>query len=202
MQNKLVFLFCLLFTSSALADESLAYTLMSPVVRVRTERDHGGSGTIIADGKVATCAHVVGNRSVVMVDILTWNKEKTRITGHYTVTALVKKRDIVNDLAILILDGLLDLPIAPTAPDADLYLLQPTYTAGAAYMNDTIVFDGYVMDQENKGFIQTSNEVQPGCSGGPLWAKIKGKWKVIGIVKAAIIGAPMCMSIPISALMN
>ena len=188
----------------------LAYDVMSPVVKIETSRGFG-SAVAVAENKSSTTLitnwHIVENDRKVTVRAFFWNDEHTQILGWFTTeaTVLISKKDI--DLALIQIPAYFKLPTAPIHVAKDLRLLTPVMAVGCGMEEDVQIYRGVITDQDwddpkgapsKQDLIQSDAFIQPGCSGGALWAQVGEEWKVIGITVGGFIGTAMTFSIPIS----
>lgn len=188
-----------------------AYDVMSPTVRVQClDGSGGGSGTLIAPNVVVTNWHVLLGKPRAVVTVFVWDKEQ-RINGSYEILGKVWAADKNKDLAILVVDKAFKLPFAIFAPDQELDIFDPIIAVGAGYGQDIQPYKGEITDQDVdgpvpgpafKGLIQISSEIVPGCSGGPVFRKFDGKWRLIGIIIGGYKGSEMSFCIPISRLVD
>lgn len=145
---------------------SLDKSVESTVV-VSTSDGHG-SGVYLGHGQVLTAAHVVQNRATVRAGA-------SRVAGH------VVRRDPIKDLALLELDGELELPAAAVR-DSPARVGERVYAAGApgeSYVQLSSGIVSAVVDQDSVTRVQTDAAVNPGNSGGPL---LDESGEVLGIV--------------------
>lgn len=189
-----------------------AYDVMSPVVGVQClDGTVGGSGTLIAPNVVVTNWHVLMGKPRALITVFLWDKEKRRINGSFEILGRVRAASKEKDLIILVVDKAFKLPYALFAPDHKLDIFDPVIAVGAGYGQDIQPYKGHVTDQDVdgpvprpsfKGLIQISSEIVPGCSGGPVFRKFDGKWRLIGIIIGGYTGSEMSFCIPISRLVD
>ncbi len=160
--------------AEAIADWNQAPDNQSPALGGR--RPGVGTGFVIADGFVLTCAHVVRGGN---------NVQATSTTGT-AYAATVVTMDTANDWALLRVDGLTGAPIPVAADDpnvgATIHCIG--YPLGGIRDSaDPIVGSGNIaalqrLDGEQR-YMQITAPVNPGSSGGPVLDRY-GRW--VGIV--------------------
>ena len=176
-----------------------AYDLMAPVVKVYAG-ESVGSGVVLEEEKVLTCAHVVGSKKIVVVVVYFWDEAQRKIVGTFTVDGVVVKVDQEKDLALIELDCILDFPPVEFASEDSLEILEPIVCVGAPFMKAISIFRGVVTDQECEGLIQTDAFAQPGCSGGALWVWQDNQWKLLGVLTRAFRGTALSFFVPVSKI--
>lgn len=151
-------------------------------ITVKTADGTGvGTGVILSsDGEVVTNAHVVGDADKVVVLLVGETQPRS---------AVVLASDRGNDLALLRIESVSDLPVAELAAVGDVqvgddvvavgYALDldggPSVTKGiVSALDRTLPIDDNVLD----GLIQTDAAISSGNSGGPL---VNSRGQVIGI---------------------
>lgn len=151
-------------------------------ITVKTADGTGvGTGVILSsDGEVVTNAHVVGDADTVIVLLVGETQPRS---------AVVLASDPGNDLALLRIEGVSDLPVAELAAVGDVqvgddvvavgYALDldggPSVTKGiVSALDRTLPIDDNVLD----GLIQTDAAISSGNSGGPL---VNSRGQVVGI---------------------
>ena len=135
-----------------------------------------GTGFIVAEGHVMTCAHVVGRRQAIRV---------TSSKGD-TYDARVVASDPANDWCLLAVEGLAGaaIPMAAGTPNVGATIYCLGYPLGGIKdSNDPIVGSGNVaalqrIDGDDR-FLQITAPINPGNSGGPVIDQ-HGRW--VGIV--------------------
>jgi serine protease Do len=154
----------------------------------------GGSGFIIStDGYVITSNHVVADTTADYTVILSPTKKYP---------AKVLSRNPINDIAVLKLSAIKDLPYIELADSDSIELGEEVVAVGNALgeFSDTLsagivsglsryitAFGGIDHQMQNlRGLIQTDAAINPGNSGGPL---VNMEGKVIGVNTAMIMGA-------------
>src|SRR5947209_1289201 len=144
------------------------------VVRVDARRGRPASGIVWADNLVLTADHVLEHEDTIQV---------TGSTA--TVKATIAGRDAGTDLALLRADGLSGVP-APRGPSTDIRVGQLVLAIGQAGELQVTVgivsglsgsFRSWRGGQVER-LIQTTAELLPGFSGGPL---VDAEGRVIGI---------------------
>jgi serine protease Do len=142
-----------------------------------------GTGFVIANGYLLTCAHVIGEEKTATV---------TLAANRYI--ADVVKRDKLTDLALLKLQEPMPTSIAPLsfrAPSIPYNMGEDVFTIG--YPLSRLLGDGARMTKgllsattglrDDAKSVQVSAEVQPGNSGGPL---LNQRGQIIGIVQQTV----------------
>ena len=135
-----------------------------------------GTGFVIAEGHVMTCAHVVRGGQEILV----------RSTAGTTHNATVVEQDVANDWAILRVEGLAGapIPVAPQPPNIGATIYCLGYPLGGIQGSaDPIVGSGNIaalmrLDRDQR-YMQITAPVNPGNSGGPVLDQ-QGRW--VGIV--------------------
>ena len=146
----------------------------APAPAPSARRGGVGSGFVIAAKRALTNAHVVASCS--SIDVL--------LAGERT-SATVRKRDAVNDLALLEVAALPD--VAPPALRRQAVTGEPVLASGypltGLLSSDLTVTQGLVNALsglgDNASHLQTSAAVQAGNSGGPL---LDGGGNVVGVI--------------------
>jgi len=163
---------CLILTTACLACltpcpvvPDLEDQLTGPVVMVEFPDGSGGSGTVVGQDLVLTCAHVVWDR----------DREGLEVDGK---PAVMVKVDLINDLALLSVPGLGIKP-ALLADKFPTRRLVKTWSVGFPYLVAEIITEGSV-----GAAAWVTSPVAPGNSGGGVFVVDKGMARLVGIVQA------------------
>ena len=140
-----------------------------------------GTGVLVSpDGWILTAAHVVDGASEIWV----------RFANGVQLPAKVQQADTEFDVALLSIAGR-DYPCSRTSsPSTDLQIGQDIFAVNLALGDDRIptvtrgVVSGYP-EQEGRRYIQTDASVNPGSSGGPLFAS---DGTIAGITVSKVMG--------------
>lgn len=165
----------------------------------------GGSGMILSStGHVITCAHVLPLRGEIKVTCDRTEDDK-QVTSTFTADILAVDR--VRDLALLRLREATKLPTVQlglsakvSAGDSVVVVANPL--AGGKFVLKQVATDGIVSNASQtvgayklQKRIQTTANVSPGCSGGPL---LNTRGQVIGVVVSSVDAARAGFAIPIA----
>jgi len=183
---RLLFAMLLFAVSSAqAADYSVTRKYVYPVL-ISDEKTNivaSGSGTVIKEGYVLTVAHVVPK-----------SKQIAYINDNGLKPARVIKVDQVNDLALLAAD--VKCPCASISTANKVIIDDPVYAVGFPmfldYKIQTLTL-GTIQGLYGNSIISTT-PTAPGGSGGALFGKENGQYKLFGVIKGLAvidIGPPM-----------
>jgi S1-C subfamily serine protease len=152
-----------------------------------------GSGVILSRDLVLTAAHVVSHSPIVADDNGNPKRgepeiEKCVIIKNapgipFLAEAKVIKIDYELDLAVLRLARVWPFTIAKLAT-FDPYLYQKAWASGHPHgVTDTEITEGRIQDLWDDGFIRYSSPTTFGNSGGPVFIREDGRFKVSSIVQ-------------------
>jgi S1-C subfamily serine protease len=184
-------------SASSLDVNALTSKVSPVVVNINTALDGGaaaGTGMIIsASGEVLTNNHVINGATSVSVELPNGSMKTAKVLG-YSAT---------DDVALVKIEGVSNLPTISTASASTLSVGDPVLAIGNALgkggsptpaagtvvaLNQTITAgDENGSNAETlTGTIQTDAPIQPGDSGGPL---VNSDGKVVGVNSAASTGS-------------
>ncbi len=174
------------------------------VVQVRTPTGLGSGFVVHPDGYVVTNQHVVSGEHEITITL--FEQRQNELTN----VQLSKVRIIATspsmDLALLKTDDLdgRQLPTVPLAASDDLRQGQTVFAVGSPLGLDRTVSTGIVSLTNrvigDRVFIQTTAQVNPGNSGGPLF-NLRGE--VVGVNDLKLVGIGLegiSFAIPVSTL--
>jgi len=156
------------------------------VVRIEDHEGGYGSGVVIRQADTAmilTAFHVIDGAKTLKVS------HRDSMTGALLQTdGKVVRVDRVHDLALVETK-----PIWPGSAllvtyeqyDGDLTSFQECLQAGYPLLTETVhISYGLICNLDDHGRLRTSAPIVYGNSGGGVFAKIDGKWRLIGILQA------------------
>ncbi len=163
---------------------TVAQTVGSAVVSVRTDQGLGSGVVYDPSGLVLTNAHVVEGAQSITVGLVDGRHFSGKVVGS----------DTGFDVAVIKIDGQ-NLPTAPLGASSSLQVGEPVVAIGNPYGFDHTVTTGVVsglnrpvsegQGSYNQPMIQTDAAINPGNSGGPL-LDLNGQ--VVGIT--TLVAAP------------
>jgi serine protease Do len=174
------------------------------VVQVRTPTGLGSGFVIHSDGYVVTNQHVISGEHEITVTVFQQRGEELR-NIHFPVVRIIAVSPHI-DLALLKVDDPRghDFATVPLAAEDDLRQGQTVFAVGSPLGLDRTVSAGIVsLTNRVIGghlFIQTTTDVSPGNSGGPLF-NLRGE--VVGVNDLKLVGIGvegLNFAIPVSTL--
>jgi hypothetical protein len=176
---------------SQLSPAEIAERVRRSVVTVHAG-DNLGSGFVIAEGVVVTNLHVVGSQE--RITIATVDRAMYRVGA-------ILGFDADADLALLAVDGKLDLPALPLGDSDQVAQGETIYAFGAPAGLDFTLSTGMLSAIRRSGastILQMSAPIAPGSSGGPA---LNDRGEVIGVVTAMHTRAQnVGFAVPVSAV--
>ena len=164
-------------------DESSISALLRVAVKIETESG-SGSGVAVGPRRILTALHVVSGRARIFA------------RSAYTFCSLkMVKADPMNDLALM--ESSCELPLWASVATGDLWVGQRCTAVGYQNGLDTpTVTDGRLQETDLR--IRYSAPGWMGSSGGPVFVRENGRWRIVSVTLAVYVGGP---GIPIVALM-
>jgi S1-C subfamily serine protease len=141
-----------------------------------------GSGVIVTGQEVLTNAHIVNNRTNLLVYVFA-----PKPVG---IPVVLSRTDSVNDLALLkITDGSKFSSIGLLGNPEEVVAGDPVFAMGNAFGNGNLLINGLIMDKNFKNPVKgqiltglrTNISISPGTCGGPL---VNMKGEVLGITNS------------------
>jgi S1-C subfamily serine protease len=177
----------------AMTARDVAKWFTDAVVVVKTP-DGNGTGMIVgSDGYILTCHHCIADATRIQVS---YRRPVNGEVRSVTIDAKLLAEDEARDLALLKIRVPFPLRTVRFGPSAALESGERVYVIGNPGVSTTIldytITEGIVSSSSRKlgndTYIQTSAQVNPGSSGGPLF---NGNGLVVGqvVLKATIEGA-------------
>jgi S1-C subfamily serine protease len=177
--------------------DAITAKVSSAIVNINTTLDGGeaaGTGMIITpNGEVLTNNHVINGATSVNVELANGTTKTAKVLGY----------DAADDIALVKIEGVSNLPTITTQTAATLKVGDPVLALGNALgkggsptpaegivtaLNQTITAGDESGGNTEKltGTIQTNAPIQPGDSGGPLF---NADGKVVGVNSAASVSS-------------
>lgn len=188
-------------TNINLVNTEIIKKIKPAVVLIETENGSGSGMIVSADGFILTNAHVVRGVSITKI---------TFSTGQ-TLNGTIVGRDENIDLAILKVNTV-GLPTVDLGNSDDIKQGDEVFALGYPFglKGDVSFKEGTIsriFNEDDKTYFETSAEIHPGNSGGPL---INKSGQVIGVntkaigesVQGIIIGETIKLAIPINVVKN
>lgn len=141
-----------------------------------------GSGVIVTGQEVLTNAHIVNNKTKLMVYIFA-----PKPVG---IPVVLTRSDSINDLALLkVTDGSTFSSIGLLGNPEEVTAGDPVFAMGNAFGNGNLLINGVIMDKNFKNPVKgqiltglrTNISISPGTCGGPL---VNRKGEVLGITNS------------------
>lgn len=155
-----------------------------------------GTGFIIkANGLAVTNQHVVEDKEEVYVRLFDGTRTRARVLG----------RDVVGDLALLMIDSETPLPVVPLGDSDAARVGELVVAIGNPLGFEHSVTFGVLSGKRRKflrssavgGYLQTDAAITTGNSGGPL---VNMRGEVVGVNTATIHRRNMGFAIPVNAV--
>lgn len=177
----------LIATTASLAQPtdpaSLRTALLPPVVRI-TAGDSIGTGFVIRGDKVVTAAHVVGDRAAAIVEFFRYDERGKSRVGN-TMAAQVTRVDTESDLALIrvaIPDYVGRVDLASEEEFLLIGVFHPVIVVGCPLGQTPRPAVGLLTSLSGFGIYHgISAHGTIGVSGSPVFARIGGLWRVIGV---------------------
>lgn len=160
--------------SPALSDTTIYQQVTPAVVTIYVGREVGSGSIVSADGLVITNTHVVRRavrrNEAVTVKLATGNEYSGQVIA----------TDRGNDLALIRMTAPGSLPKVQLANPDVVQVGQTVYAIGSPFGRAGVMTTGRLLSITNKGDLQSSVQLKPGNSGGPL---LNTQGEMIGVNK-------------------